>query len=172
MTDPAALPPVPSQDAKLPSKFNALLLKAGIALGLALLFFLIGLFVGRSPVGDLRDRTEQAEAGLALTQDHQHMTEAAMLLYRTALDLDARNFGTADERLDQTAAVLERVGVAGSGFDSLRTAVAAMDIVVAQDLAGQRTAVLGFAETLQSLMSDVEEQGTNEPVESDSTTQD
>ncbi len=171
MSDPAVPPSVPPQGATPPSKLKKLLTKIAIALGLALLVFLIGLFVGRGPVGDLQERAEQAETHLALMQDHQHMTEAAMLLYRTALDLDARNFGTANDRLDESASVLELVGPAGSEFESLRTSVAAMDINVAQDLAGQRAAVLGFAETLQSIMPSVEEMPIDDAASSDTSTQ-
>ncbi len=157
MSDPATPPPKPPAAETKPSKLKALGVKAGIAIGLALLFFLVGLFVARAPVGELRERAENAETSLALMQDHQYMTEAAMLLYRTALDLDARNFGTANDRLDQVASVLEQVGAGGSEFESLRSSVAAMDINVAQDLAGQRSTVLGFASALQEIMPSVEE---------------
>ena len=90
-------------------------------------------------------------------QDHLHMTEAVSLFYQTARDLDSGNFGTANDRLDEAAAVLQLVGVAGSELESLRSTVASTNINVAQDLAGQRASVLGFAEVLQSLMPRVEE---------------
>lgn len=146
-------------------------IKAGIALGVALVVFLIGWFVGRSPVGELRDRAESAETSLALGQDHLHMAEASSMLYRTALDLDARNFGTANDRLDEATALLERVGLVGSQLDSLRSAMASTDLSIASDLAGQRAVVLGFAETLQSLMPSVETPTSDQPLEGDSARQ-
>ena len=128
-----------------------------MVLGIALVAFLIGWFVGRGPVGELRERAESAESSLALMQDHLHMTEAVSLFYQTARDLDSGNFGTANDRLDEAEAVLQRVGVAGSELESLRSTVASTDVNVAQDLAGQRASVLGFAEALQSLMSSMAE---------------
>ena len=85
------------------------------------------------------------------------MTEAVSLLYRTALDLDARNFGTANDRLEEAASILDRVAAAGSALERLRSTVASTDINVAQDLAGQRIAVLGLAESLQGLMASVQD---------------
>lgn len=138
--------------------------KVGIALGLALLFFLIGWFVGRGPVAELRERAESAERRYALMQDQFHMTQSEALLYQTALDLDSRNFGTANDRLDEAASALSNVGQAGTQLSNLRTVIASTDINVAEDLAGQRASVLEFAETLRSLIA-----GLNDPVESDDT---
>lgn len=149
MPDPVTPPPTP----KPPSKLRQIAIKAAVAVGVALIAFLVGWFVGRGPVGDLQERAAAAESHLALMQDHLHITDAASLLYQTALDLDARNFGTANDRLDEAASVLQLVGVAGSALESLRSTVASTDINVAQNLAGQRAAVLGFAEALQGLMA-------------------
>ncbi len=168
MSDPAAPPHIPSQEAKSPGNFQSMAIRAGIALGIALAVFLVGWFVGKGPVGSLRDRAEQAETSLALMQDHQYMTEAALLLYRTALDLDARNFGTANDRLDEAAAVLDRVGVAGTEMESLQSSVTSMDLSVAEDLAGQRQAVLGFAESLQEVMRAMGDAASDVPAEADS----
>ena len=143
MSDPATPPPAPTPEAKPPSKLRPIAIKAASVLGIALIVFLIGWFVGRGPVGELRERAESAESSLALMQDHLHMTEAVSLFYQTARDLDSGNFGTANGRLDEAAAVLESVGVAGSELESLRSTVASTDINVAQDLAGQRAAGSG-----------------------------
>jgi len=153
MSDPVAPPPASNPETKPPREFRQIVIKAAVVLGVALIAFLIGWFVGRSPVGELRDRAGHAESSLALMQDHLHMTEAVSLLYRTALDLDARNFGTANDRLEEAASILDRVAAAGSELESLRSTVASTDINVAQDLAGQRIAVLGLAESLQGLMA-------------------
>jgi len=172
MSDSSA-PISPHVSEKKPTgKARQMGIKAAVVLGIALIAFLIGWFVGRGPVVELRERAESAESSLALMQDHLHMTEAVSLLYQTVFDLDARNFGTANDRLDEAAAALERVGIAGSELESLRSTVASTDINVAQDLAGQRTAVIGFADALQSLMpsvgetplpeSDEDETGTSE----------
>ncbi len=152
MPDPVAPPPTPTPEAKPPSKLRQIAIKAAVAVGIALIAFLIGWFVGRGPVGELREQAESAESSLALMQDHLHMTEAVALFYQTARDLDSGNFGTANDRLDEAAAVLQLVGVAGSELESLRSTVASKNINVAQDLAGQRAAVLGFAEALQGLI--------------------
>ena len=157
MSDPVAPPPASTPETKPPSELRQIAINAAVAVGIALIAFLIGWFVGRGPVGELREQAESAESSLALMQDHLHMTEAVSLFYQTARDLDSGNFGTANDRLDEAAAVLQLVGVAGSELESLRSTVASTNINVAQDLAGQRASVLGFAEVLQSLMPSVEE---------------
>lgn len=153
MSDPVAPPPASTPETKPPSELRQIAIKAAGYLGIALIAFLIGWFVGRGPVGELREQAESAESSLALMQDHLHMTEAVALFYQTARDLDSGNFGTANGRLDEAAAVLQLVGVAGSELESLRSTVASTEINVAQNLAGQRAAVLGFAEALQGLMA-------------------
>ncbi|MDX1438336.1 MAG: hypothetical protein R3284_00390 [Rubricoccaceae bacterium] len=154
MSDPTVPPTAPTTENKPPGKLRQMALKIAVALGSAIVVFLIGWFVGRAPIGELRERVETSERRLALVQDRLYTTEAISLIYQTALDLDARNFGTANDRLDEAASILDSVGAAGSALENLRQAVSATDIVVAQNLSQQRAVVLGFARTLQELMSD------------------
>jgi len=123
---------------------------AGAALALALVLFLVGWFVGRGPVGELRERAGAAETRAAAVEGRAHAYEALSLLYRTAIDLEARNFGVANERLQAAAAALGRADGAapGAGFGEVRQRVAATNLAVAEDLDGQRTAVLGYARDL------------------------
>jgi hypothetical protein len=136
--------------------------------GGALIFFLIAFFIGfatgSAPVDQLADRVEQAETRAGQAEAEAATLEAELaaqrslaLLYRAMLDMDARNFGIANERLGQVAAILDLMdpdplGVDVDAFESLRSDVAAMDVRVAEDLAAQRAAVTALARRLEELV--------------------
>lgn len=147
-------PQEPKPQPQPPSKMKSMAVRVGIIVGLALLVFLIGWFVGRGPVGELKDRAESAEQRLALASDHINMSIASSLLYQTALDLEARNFGVANGRLDEAVAALDSMGAGGSELEALRTSMASTDFSVAADLGDQRATALGFADALNGLLSD------------------
>lgn len=139
---------------------NKWLIGGAAALLLILGAFAIGYFQGRSPIGDLQERAEMAETRAATAESRSQLMEALALTYRTVLDLDARNFGTANERLQEGARVLGGVDtpradtstVDASRLSALQDDMMGMDINVALDLDTQRTRVLGFAERLNRLM--------------------
>lgn len=121
-----------------------------------LVLLLAGFLTGRAPVGDLRGQVALQETRVAEMTARAQANEALALLYRTVLDLDERNFGTANERLDAAAGVLGRIdpvalGVDPARLDPLRQSVAATDLRVAEDLDQQRTQVLGFARELNQM---------------------
>ncbi len=129
--------------------------------GSVLVFFLVsfavGFAVGARPVGDLTQRVEQTEARAAAIEARLHAHEALSLLYRTLLDVDARNFGIANERLDAATAALGRVnpealGTDAAELDALLMELAALDVRVAADLAGQRGMLSGLAQRLAEIL--------------------
>jgi len=135
--------------------------------GLALLLiatFVLGFLVGERPVADLSQRVVQAEAGIREGETRAAELESRLdgyralsLLYRTLLDLDSRNFGTANERLYEAAAALTRVdqdaiGPAGEGIEGLRRDLGNVDLRVADDMGEQREILLRLAERLVGLM--------------------
>lgn len=136
---------------------------AGLLL-LAVVLFGVGWVVGTRPIEDLNRDVEQAEAraeaeallvqGLEARLDAHR---ALSLLYRTMLDVDARNFGTANERLDEAAAALARVDPnaiepAGPELDDLRRELGQFDLRVAEDLAEQRGALEDLARRLAVIL--------------------
>lgn len=100
---------------------------------------------------------DRALAELAVAETQIKLLRARSLLFETALDLERRNFGTANTRLAAAAEQLAAVsagstGAGREGVEKLRGAIASTDLRVAADLAGQRARVLGFAEELDRLI--------------------
>ena len=96
---------------------------------------------------------------LASARNRNHLLVARTALYRTAADLDQRNFGTANTRLQEAEAALASVdassgGVDAAGLDALRAAIKGMNINVATNLQEQRNQVLGLASRLDAMAFD------------------
>ena len=98
----------------------------------------------------LQSQVKTAETARDAALDRSAMMEARSALYRTAIDLDARNFGTANNHLKEAATAL--ASVKGSDTSALKGEIGATDLNVAVNLADQRQKVLGFAEQLNKMM--------------------
>jgi hypothetical protein len=152
MLDP--VPPAAPADPRA-GRLRQGLVALAVVLVAALVFFFVGRMQGRAPVPALEARAAAAEAQLAAVQDRARLNEALALTYRAALDLDARNFGLANERLRAAARALDGLSVVdGTEVDELRRALAAHDVTVAADLAAQRARVLEFAAQIEALRQD------------------
>lgn len=147
-----------------------LLIAAGGVVALILGVYFWGHFQTRSQLGAqqaeheqrisaVQDQLQNAQAQLAIASNRNQLLLARTDLYRTAADLDARNFGTANTRLQQAAAALGKVDASGAGVDAqqiatLRDAIAGTNINVATDLQQQRSQVLEFAAQLDAMALD------------------
>lgn len=134
----------------------------------ALVFFIVAFFVGYmvggAPVDDLNERASQLEGQVenAETEAERLRSEvsaqqALTLLYQTMLAVDARNFGIANERLEQVEGALTRtqpelLGIDAEAFRSVQADIAALDVRVAEDLAGQRSTLAALGQRLSDLM--------------------
>lgn len=139
------------------SRFQQLSIRVGVIAVVALLILLAGWLLGRAPVGELRAQVETLETQRAEAASRADANEALALLYRTALDLEARNFGVANERLDRSGTLLGRVdaevlGVSAEQLNQLRQAIEVKDLTVAADLDDQRSQVLRYARELRQLI--------------------
>jgi hypothetical protein len=135
-----------------------------LALVLVLVLLGVGYALGVRPVDDLRARAQQADtraeasdARVGELESRLEATHALALLYRTMLDVDARNFGTANDRLNEAAAALDRVnreaiGSAADEVDALRAELRSLDIRVAEDLSNQRSRVADMARRLAAAL--------------------
>lgn len=146
---------------------------AGLALGL-LLAYGIGLWQRHAALAE-RDTAHQTalaaqaaekatlEARLAEIETAHTTAESRIALLRTRLgvqrtliDLDQRNFGTANERLEAAAATLQAADPALLGIDppvlaEVREQMMATHLVVASDLEAQRLGLLELAARLEAL---------------------
>ena len=127
----------------------------GLAAG-ALLFFL-GWMMGRGPAADF-----ERERDAALTRNAVLSAETAA--FRSAVALEARNFGTANDHLRAAAAALGTVpaegDVPGLGTEAaaalreVRATLATTDLNVAVDVESQRAEVLRLAGRLDEIAAD------------------
>ena len=150
-------------------KIKLYLIGALVVLILGAVLYFVGLQSGKAQLAaqeakfgvernGLQSQVKTAETERDAAKDRAALMESRGALYRTAIDLDARNFGTANEQLQRAASALARVK--GSEAQALQSEIAATDLNVAVDLADQRARVLGFAEQLNQQI----------PVEIESTT--
>lgn len=102
---------------------------------------------------------QETRRELGAVRNRNHLLMARTALYRTAGDLDQRNFGIANTRLQEAEAALRRVDAATGGLDAarldtLRASIQGMNINVATDLQDQRNAVLDLASRLDEMASE------------------
>ncbi len=99
---------------------------------------------------------QETRRELETARNRNHLLMARTDLYRTAADLDQRNFGTANTRLQEAEAALRRVDASSGGLDaaeldSLRSSLKGMNLNVATNLQDQRNQVLDLASRLDQL---------------------
>jgi len=107
-------------------------------------------------ISAIQGELQQARSELAASSNRNQLLMARTDLYRAAADLDRRNFGIANTRLQEAAAALGKVDGSGAGIDpaelaALRAAIAKTDINVATNLQQQRNQVLDFAARLDAM---------------------
>ena len=138
----------------------------GVMLAVGVILFFVGLMQGKKPIPDLEERAALAEARLVSSQDETRLHKALALTYRAALDLDARNFGTANDHLQLAARALDGLSETdGTGVDELRRLMTETNINVAEDLEGQRARVVSYAQELNDLIQQDEAEPDAQPVE-------
>jgi hypothetical protein len=160
MNDSTSTPAAP------PSKVKRILIGIAAALVLAAILYGVGLSQGRAQLaaqktgydGQIQRLQAQVDVGkkeLAAAQNGTRLVQARAGLYRTALDLERRNFGTANTHLQESAAMLGQVQGGGNldiaRLGALKENLAKTDINVATDLEGQRKQMLDFARQVEDL---------------------
>jgi hypothetical protein len=139
------------------SRGKVLLIGLIIAVLIAIAIFVFGFIKGRAQVSIVQGQLAQAQAQLVISQNQQYLMQADIALYRTATDLDQRNFGIANSRLKSATDALGKISQTAAGVNSaqitqLRNSISAMNINVATNLEDQRAQVLKFASQLDGLM--------------------
>lgn len=149
---------------------QTLLIALGVVALIAAGLYFVGLNQGRKELAAQKTDYEQqvdernqalskSEAELAGVRNRNHLMHARVAIYRTAVDLDQRNFGIASGRLDEAADALGEIGNQSSGIDvarvtALKESIETSDFTVGADLESQRTRVLDFAAQLDSIAED------------------
>jgi len=136
--------------------FRRWLVIAGVEILLLIVAFAIGFSRCRGELALERRRADAAELNLRSAQAAASLTNARLLLYRAAMELDRRNFGTAAGFVAGARGALARVSapdahVDASSLDAARQKVAALRIDVSQDVSTQRGQVLDAVASLDAL---------------------
>lgn len=146
--------------------------RIGIAAALALVVGAALYFGGRwqersIAASDRQERIEEVEAArsdlagareeLAAAEDRIRLLWARSLLFETAVDLDRRNFGTANEHLRAASQQLEAVqtgppSMDATGLRALQRSIAETNLNVATDLEVQRAQIMDFLARLDALL--------------------
>lgn len=142
----------------------------GFVVVLLLIFgaYFVGLNKGKAQMAALKSesntsgRAAQGEAQknqgeLAAVQTRSRLILARSLLYRAAVSLDQRNFGTASDDVKKAAATLAPlqpadVGANAAALEAVRRSLAAVNITVADDLETQRRALLNLTTQMDALI--------------------
>lgn len=146
---------------------TAMLIALGIAIVIGAGLYFGGLSQGRGELAAQKTHYEQQiqagrtelgkrQAELAAVRNHNRLMQARVALYRTAIDLDQRNFGIANGRLQEASGALAQIKSGDGGIDTakvaeLRASIAATNINVATNLQQQRAQILDLAARLDAI---------------------
>ncbi len=147
-----------------------ILVSLGVFIVIAAALYYVGTTQGRKELATQKTQYEQqlqqgtqalekSDAALAEVRNRNHLMHARVAIYRTAIDLDQRNFGVASDRLHEAAEALGAIGKGSSGIDmarvsALKQTIETSDFTVAADLETQRARVLEFAAELDAIAAD------------------
>lgn len=146
-----------------------LLVIAGVALIVAIGLYWAGLAKGRSQMAQqksdyeaqlktARDQTQAAQTQAATLQTQNHVMAARGLLYRAAVALDRRNFGTANDDVQKAQQALAAIkpgdpGIDGGRLDAVRQAIGGTKIGVATDTGATHATIIDLATQADGLVT-------------------
>ncbi|MGF1674456.1 MAG: RsmG family class I SAM-dependent methyltransferase [Rivularia sp. (in: cyanobacteria)] len=101
---------------------------------------------------------QQTKQRLTTANNRAYLMEARGDLYDTTVNLDSRNFGVANTRLEEAAAALSKVSDVNGSLNitkikELQQAISKKDINVAVNLEQQRNTVLSYINVLNQLIA-------------------
>jgi hypothetical protein len=102
-------------------------------------------------------KLRSAQTDIASLQSVNQLLRADLWIYRAAAELDARNFGRANEAVAKTVAALNAVNPTAAGIEAapltaVRAEAASVNIAVATDLGAQRAQLLRLAADVNVLV--------------------
>jgi hypothetical protein len=137
-----------------------MLIRIGVAALVAVLLFGAGYLTrdlpARSEIAEARTARDAAESDRQARTAANQLLTANVWVYRAAAALDDRNFGVANDAMNEAVTALEAVTLAegdprAAGLAEAVAAARALDISVASNLAPQREALLALARQVTGL---------------------
>ena len=152
----SSFPDAPSAN----NKVKLYLVGAVVLLVLGVILYFVGLMAGKAQLSaqaakfgvernGLQSQVTTAQAARDAALNRASLMEARAALYRTTIDLDARNFGTANSHLQEAATALSHVKAPDTA--ALQQEIKTTDLNVAVNLGDQRAKVLDFADQLNKI---------------------
>lgn len=128
------------------------------ALLLAAALFGGGYLLGRAPLAQAQAESTRLQSRLSGAQTLDRLQSARAFLYQSAVDLDRRNFGTANTNVRAAQTALSQVAAPTSEASAqlltrLRADLTELNLNVAVDLREQRTRILDLAERATRLVA-------------------
>lgn len=143
------------------SKFKKILIGIVIAIFTGAALYGAGWLQARSQFSNddeqIKRELEQTKEQLITERNRTYLMEARGDLYDTTVNLDQRNFGVANTRLQEAAAALSKVEDVNGNLNikkiqELQTAISKKNINVAVNLEQQRNSVLSYINVLNKLI--------------------
>ncbi|HEY3414903.1 MAG TPA: hypothetical protein VGM51_17865 [Armatimonadota bacterium] len=121
----------------------------------ALVAIIVGFSVWVSSTLSANRQIGEARSRMATVSRNAAIREAQVRLYESAIELERRNFGTANTRLKDAGKALSALPDAGGDarVARLQQSIAALDLTVVTDVSAQRDQVLALAEQAGQLVS-------------------
>lgn len=139
---------------------RSMLIRIGLAALVAVLLFGAGYLTrdlpARSEIAEARTARDVAESDRQTRTTANQLLTANVWVYRAAAALDDRNFGVANDAMNEAVSTLEAVALTegdarAAGLSEAVAAARALDISVASNLEPQRAAVLALARQVTGL---------------------
>lgn len=139
---------------------RSMLIRIGLAALVAVLLFGAGYLTrdlpARSEIAEARTARDAAESDRQTRTTANQLLTANVWVYRAAAALDDRNFGVANDAMNEAVSTLEAVTLTegdarAAGLSEAVAAARALDISVASNLEPQRAAVLALARQVTGL---------------------
>jgi hypothetical protein len=147
-------------DTLLKPSGRSMLIRLGVAALVAVLLFGGGYLTrdlpARSAIAEARTARDAAVSDRQARITANHLLTANVWVYRATAALDDRNFGVANDAMDEAVKALEAITVTEddplqAGLTEALTAARALDISVASNLEPQREALLALARRVTGL---------------------
>lgn len=148
------MPQPPTGRPRRGSRAKAFFIGLVIGLIVAVVAYFVGNSKGRAGLAAAQTRAEQAEGKVTALEGTNRLLQARGLVTRAAMDLEARNYGTATADI-QSATKLLQTAPAGADTErvtALRTQLEGVTINVTDDVGRQRERLMDLARQMDTLL--------------------
>lgn len=146
--------PPPRARQRKGSRAKSFLIGLVIGLIIALVAYFSGQSKGRAGLEAAQTRAQQAETKAATLEATNRLLQARGLIMRSAMDLEARNFGTAQADVQSAAKLLESApaGADAGRVSAIRSQLESTTVSVSDNVGRQRERLMDLARQMDTLL--------------------